>query len=74
MYFLTPVSCVLTLGEVDERIWDRKVLCIIDLQFPNIQGDLEFDATFLFLREQTKLQVINTSSGAKLFSIHKIQQ
>lgn len=51
------VSCVFILRDVDERISNGKVLCIpdLDLQFPNIQGDLEFDATFLFLREQTKL-------------------
>lgn len=51
------VSYVFTLGDVDERIRNGKVLCIpdLDLQFPNTQRDLEFDATFLFLREQTKL-------------------
>jgi len=48
---------VFTLGDVDESMRNRKVLCIpgLDLQFPNIQGDLEFDATFLFLKEQMKL-------------------
>lgn len=45
--------CVFTLGDVGERIRNGEVLCVpdLDLQFPNTQGDLEFDATFLFLRE-----------------------
>lgn len=46
-----------TLGDVDTGIRDGKALCIpdLDLQLPNIQGVLEFVATFMFLREQTKL-------------------
>lgn len=77
MFVNSHVFChMLTPGDIDTGIRDGRALCIpdLDLQLPNFQGVLEFVAAFLFLREQTKLWIMNTSSGAKLFSIHKIQQ